>query len=124
MSQHGTVVWNELNTHDVEAAKAFYAATLGWTFEPMEMADRIYWIVKAGDHTVGGIFELAGADLTGVPPHWFTYIEVDDVDRRAELALAAGGALLRPPFDIGGVGRIAIVKDAEGAVLGFMTSIA
>lgn len=31
----GNFVWNELETCDVEAAKAFCAATTGWTFEGM-----------------------------------------------------------------------------------------
>src|SRR5215472_16803380 len=45
---HGIFVWNELYTRDVESAKAFYAATVGWTFEgmPMPDRDRTYWIAK------------------------------------------------------------------------------
>ncbi len=31
-TQPGTIVWNELNTHDVEGAKTFYSALLGWTY--------------------------------------------------------------------------------------------
>jgi hypothetical protein len=30
---------------------------------------------------------------------------------------------MRPPFDVPGVGRIAIVRDVNGAVMGWMTSI-
>jgi uncharacterized protein len=46
---HGIFVWNELYTRDVETAKAFYATTVGWTFEgmPMPDRDRTYWIAKA-----------------------------------------------------------------------------
>ena len=29
MPQHGTFVWNELHTRDVERAKRFYGETLG-----------------------------------------------------------------------------------------------
>ncbi len=35
MAEHGTFCWNELMTRDAEKAKAFYAATLGWTFAAM-----------------------------------------------------------------------------------------
>ncbi len=58
----------------------------------------------------------------GAPPHWFDYIEVDNVDKRADAFAATGGAVLRPPFDIPNVGRIAVVKDSSGAVMGIMTS--
>ena len=35
----GMFGWNELTTHDVDQAKAFYAAVGGWTFEDMPMPD-------------------------------------------------------------------------------------
>jgi predicted enzyme related to lactoylglutathione lyase len=34
---HGNFVWNKFYTRDVAAAEAFYAATVGWTFEGMPM---------------------------------------------------------------------------------------
>jgi uncharacterized protein len=37
MAAHGTFNWNELMTRDVAKAKAFYGATLGWTFSDMPM---------------------------------------------------------------------------------------
>lgn len=119
---HGIFVWNELNTHDIEAAKAFHAATLGWSFEPMPIeggAD--YCIIRNADKQVGGIFRLDGPEFNGVPEHWLAYVAVDDIDARLARVSAAGGAVLRPAFDIPGVGRIAIVRDSKGAVLGWIT---
>ncbi len=58
-----------------------------------------------------------------MPEHWFTYIAVDDVDSRVAKVEAAGGMVIRPPFDVPGVGRIAIVKDKGGAVCGWMKSV-
>ena len=37
---------------------------------------------------------------------------------------AAGGAVLRAPFDVPGVGRICIITDPGGARLGLMTPAA
>ncbi|QFR34125.1 VOC family protein [Ancylobacter sp. TS-1] len=119
---HGIFVWNELNTRDIAGAKAFYAATLGWTFEAMPIeggAD--YCIIRHGETRVGGIFVLDGPEFDGVPEHWFSYIAVDDVDARAATVAEAGGAVLRPAFDIAGVGRIAIIRDSRGAVSGWIT---
>ncbi len=124
MSCHGTIVWTELDTWDVEAAKAFYAATLGWRYEPRPMADgATYWLIFSGERMVGGMFGLTAPEFEGIPSHWFSFIEVDDVDARTALVEAAGGALMRPAFDVADVGRIAIVKDASGAVAGWMTSV-
>ena len=119
---HGKFIWNELNTHDVEASKAFLGKTLGWTFEAMPMPDFTYWIVKNGDERIGGIFDLnsiKGCDAA--PEHWLTYVAVDDVDARCKAATAAGAKEGRAPFDIPGVGRIAILQQPGGAVVAWMT---
>ena len=118
---HGSFIWNELMSPDVEKAKAFFAETLGWSYDSMPMGEgSTYWIAKMGDKPVGGIMSLA--DLPpGAPAAWFPYIEVDDVDRRVEALARNGGALARPLFDVPGVGRIAIVQDATGAMVGWMT---
>ena len=118
---HGSFVWNELMTPDVEKAKAFYAASLGWTYAPTPgPSGSTYWIALMDGRPVGGVMSLD--DLPpGAPVAWFPYIEVDDVDRRAAALAAQGGALARPAFDIPGVGRIAIVQDATGAMVGWIT---
>jgi hypothetical protein len=111
-------------TRDVEGAKAFYGAALGWTFAPMPMPDGTYWLVMAeGEAPVAGLFDIHMMKDTEMQPHWLSYIAVDDVDARLEAAAEAGGSILRPPFDVEGVGRIAIVRDPEGAVTGWMTPV-
>ncbi len=122
MADHGTISWSELNTHDPEKAKAFYASTLDWSYEPMPMPQGTYWIIKSGQRTVGGIFPMSGPDFAGMPDHWFTYIEVDDVDGRLARLAAAGGSVIRPPWDIPNVGRVAIVRDAVGAGMAWIKS--
>jgi uncharacterized protein len=120
MPGHGMFLWNELNTRNAEAAKKFYADTLGWTFDGMPMPDGTYWVIKMGDETVGGIFTMRGTAFEGVPEHWFSYVQVDDVDARVKKLKAAGGKVLRDPFDVPDVGRIAIVQDSNGAHVGLM----
>jgi uncharacterized protein len=123
MAAHGTFGWNELMTNDVTKAKAFYGATLGWTFSDMPMeSGATYTLAHIGKLTAGGIMDMTGVTPPSVPPHWFDYVEVDDIDHRVALVEENGGAVLRAPFNIPNVGRIAIIKDATGAALGLMTS--
>ena len=56
-----------------------------------------------------------------VPESWMSYLAVDDVDARVKKAQSAGAILMRPIFDIPGVGRIAILKEPGGAGVGWMT---
>ena len=122
-ARHGHVHWNELNTWNVEKARGFYGRTLGWTFEPVPMQDGgDYTVCRSAGELVAGIFELRkGMGLDDVPSHWLAYIAVDDVDARLPEVEAGGGAVRRPPFDVPGIGRIAIVQDSTGAVVGWIT---
>ena len=121
--EQGVFYWNELMTRDPEKAKQFYAKTLGWSFEAWGEDEGAYYIAMMGEKPVAGIFNMSGPEFEGMPEHWFSYVSVDDVDETAESVTAAGGSLMRPLFDVPEVGRIAIVQDPNGAVVGMMTSV-
>lgn len=121
MWSHGSFCWNELMTRDVERAKTFYTDAIGWTFDGMPMPDGTYWVAKVGDKAVGGIFEMKGAQFEGVPENWMAYLAVDDIDARLKKARAGGAKVMREPFDVPGVGRIAILQEPGGAHVGWMT---
>lgn len=119
---HGKFIWNELNTHDVEGAKRFLGATVGWTFEAMPMPGFTYWVIKKGDERIGGLYDMnIEARCQGAPEHWLSYIAVDDVDARYKTALIAGAKEVRAPHDIPGVGRMAILEQPAGAKVALIT---
>lgn len=120
---HGHFYWNELMTRDAEKAKKFYSGAIGWTFEAMPMPDDTYWVAKMGTAYVGGLFALTSPQFDGVPEGWMSYLAVDDVDARVKKATAAGAKLMRPIFDVPGVGRIAILTEPGGAGIGWMTPV-
>jgi predicted enzyme related to lactoylglutathione lyase len=121
MASHGTFYWNELMTRDPEKAKQFYEATIGWTFDAMPMPFGTYWVAKMDGIPVAGIFPMSGPDFADVPENWIPYLAVDDVDARLKKATAAGAKVMRAPFDIPEVGRIAIIHEPGGAVLAWIT---
>jgi predicted enzyme related to lactoylglutathione lyase len=123
MSVFGMFGWNELNTSDVAAARRFFEDALGWSIAEMPGGRGGYWIASAGGRQVAGIFDLKMHAITGVPDHWVGYVSVEDVDGRFAAAKAAGASVIREPFDIEGVARIAIVHMPGGAVLGLMTPV-
>ncbi len=121
-ASHGTFHWNELMARDVAAAKKFYADTIGWSYDGMPMpGGGTYWLAKMGDQPVGGIFDISGPDYKGVPDGWMPYIAVDDVDARVKKAVAAGARVMKPAFDVPGVGRIVILMEPGGAGVGWIT---
>jgi uncharacterized protein len=119
---HGQFHWNELMTRNVEKAKRFYADTLGWTYDTMPMPDGgTYTIAMVNGAPAAGIFDISGPDYTDVPETWMPYIAVDNVDERVKRATKVGGKIMKPAFDVPGVGRIVILEEPGGAGIGWMT---
>jgi predicted enzyme related to lactoylglutathione lyase len=120
--RHGTVFWNELATRDVAAARRYYETVCGWSYDEMPMDGGTYVVAKLGEEMVAGIFDMStSGEMQDLPPHWMTYLAVDDVDAAAEQTRQSGGEVLRAPWDVPQVGRIAMVRDASGGVVGLMT---
>ncbi|NWG26470.1 MAG: VOC family protein [Pseudorhodoplanes sp.] len=120
---HGQFCWNELLTRDVERAKRFYAATIGWDFDSMPSPDGIYWRAILNGKPVAGLFTLTAPDYDDVPEGWMSYLAVDDVDARVAKALKAGARLMKPIFDVPDAGRIAILTEPGGAGVAWMTPV-
>lgn len=121
---HGEIHWTELMTRDLEAAREFYAEVAGWSYQTMPMSDGSgdYHVAMVGERMVAGLMDITGMPgMDEVPAHWFTYIAVRDVDAAAKATAANGGTVVRPVFEVPGVGRIAVVQDPGGAAVGLMT---
>ena len=120
---HGTFAWNDLLTTDVEKAKAFFTATLGWTFEDFSLEGRPYFVIRSGDHMVGGLGGLESGDIETTQSYWIAFIEVTDIDKRFAIALEHGASAIRPPHDVEGIGRICVLRDPTGAAIGWMQGV-
>lgn len=118
---HGHFHWNELMTNDVDAAKAFYTSIMGWSFDEMPMPEGTYYVAIADDEPVCGLMAMPAEAPPGMPPHWLGYIEVRDIDGQVEKAKSAGAVVLKEPFTVPEVGRIAIIQDPTGAAIGWIT---
>ena len=119
--RHGRFHWNELLTNDVEAAKTFYGEIMGWTYDKMRGPEGIYYVAFKSNNPVCAIAPMPAAAAADMQAHWFSYIEVDQLDASISSAKTAGATVLRDPLDVPDVGRIAIVQDPTGAVVGWVT---
>lgn len=113
--------WHELNTWDPQQALDFYGRTLGWDFEVTPLpGGASYWIARKDGRPVGGIFELRAPDCEGIPSHWMTYMAVADIGAAETETAEAGGEVMRPATPVPGVGKLALVADATGAMIGLI----
>jgi predicted enzyme related to lactoylglutathione lyase len=114
----GTCCWLELGTTDVDAGSRFYSGLFGWEIHKSPMGpDAFYYIFRLGGRDVAAGYKLADEQRReGLPAHWLTYFSTPDADATASRAVSLGAALLKEPFDVLEVGRMAVVRDPQGAV--------
>jgi len=116
VNEANALVWNELNTRDPEAAKAFYGAVFGWGFDDMEVENvGTYTSLKVGEDAIGGMLDITGRLPDEVPANWLTYFAVEDTDATVAKLKELGGSVNMEPIDIM-PGRFAVVSDPFGAV--------
>jgi uncharacterized protein len=111
VNQPGTLVWNELQSPDLDASAAFYSDLFGWQMEDASGAMGTYLTIKNGDANNGGIRELTPPS----PPNWLVYLGVEDVEQALASLNELGGSTIAGPIDIE-IAKIAVVADPQGAV--------
>ena len=104
-------IWHDLMTTNVEAAKKFYGAVIGWTFTS-QMQD--YTVANVDGIGMGGIMATP-PEMKAMPPVWNGYVFTSDVDAASAQAVKLGGKIYRSAWDIPEVGRMAVIGDPSGA---------
>lgn len=120
-TDHGTPCWYELTTSEGKLKQAgdFYGRILGWRIEDSGMEGFDYHLARSEGDMVAGLMVMP-EDVAGMSPFWMVYFAVDDADRVAADARAAGASVHREPADILGTGRFAILADPQGAAFGIL----
>jgi predicted enzyme related to lactoylglutathione lyase len=109
-----------LATSDPAGAKAFYTSLFGWQTEDLSGgAAGAYAILRRDGEEVAILYrQTPEARAAGAPPHWTSYISVEDADVTAARAGELGGAaVFREPFDVLDAGRVAAIRDPTGAIV-------
>lgn len=114
----GTPAWVDLMVPDRHVAQAFYGPLLGWEFDEGRPETGYYSTARRGGRAAAGVGELMPGSRVG----WTTYLAVDDVDATAKRVTAAGGTLLAEPMDVMDLGRMAVLADPTGAIVGLWQS--
>jgi predicted enzyme related to lactoylglutathione lyase len=107
----GTFSWADLSTTDPAGAKGFYGELFGWVAEDMPGAAGAYTMFRLRGRDIAACF----AQADGAPPHWNSYVTVEDVDASASRAAALGGRVMMGAGDVEGIGRMAVIADPQGA---------
>ena len=116
INQGSTFVWHEVYAPDADKAIAFYKEALDFGVQDMPMGEMgTYRMLTKNGQGVAGVLSTTEMNMEGVPPHWATYLAVDDVDARLAKCQELGATLVVPPMDIPPVGRMTLIADPQGA---------
>lgn len=116
----GEVCWTDLQTSDVAAAKAFYAAVFGWRFEDLPTPDgRSYAQAFLGEDLVTVIApQNPRQQAAGAPGQWNVYFASSDARELADGLVHAGGTLEFGPEEVGGTGVMVFFAPPGGGTTG------
>jgi uncharacterized protein len=113
----GVFVWDELGTTDADGAQRFYEQVFGWTTSDMGADYGGYRVFNRSETGIAGLMALPDDSS---PPHWHPYVAVDDPDAITAKASELGGTVLAEPMDVPKVGRVAVLRDPQGATFGII----
>jgi predicted enzyme related to lactoylglutathione lyase len=119
MTQTGRVVWHDCMTLDMDKSIDFYGKLFGWTTQDFDPGNtgKPYTMIVSGDATIGGYVPMDPAETDSPPPHWMSYVAVDDVEAALQRTTAAGGTICVPPIEIPTVGKFAVIADPTGGYI-------
>jgi predicted enzyme related to lactoylglutathione lyase len=112
----GIFSWNELMTRDAAASAKFYTALFGWSREEMDMQGLTYSMFKSGDRAVCGMIALP-AEAESMPVMWMPYVTVENLETSVDHAKELGATVHKGITTIQ-MGKLAILADPQGAVIG------
>jgi predicted enzyme related to lactoylglutathione lyase len=113
----GAPCWVDLTAPDLESARAFYGAVMGWTFQDSGAEYGHYTMCLWQDKPVAALMPPpAGAE--DMPAMWNVYLATGDADGTVKKISEAGGKVVMGPHDVPGAGRMAFAFDPTGASFG------
>ena len=111
----GVPSWVDLSSPDLAKSREFYGALFGWNCPEGPPEAGGYSVCDIGGKPVAGLGPKMNPDM---PSAWMTYVNVDSADETVAKAKANGAMVFVEPMDVMDAGRMAILADPEGAVIG------
>lgn len=119
----GEFCWTELATPNVQSAKDFYSKVFGWQFTDHDMGEMTYTMIKRDGQEFGGMWGIPKDKENHIPPHWMSYILVENLDDSLKKASSQGATIVKPVTNAGDMGRFAIITDPTGAHVALWQSL-
>jgi len=114
----GAPCWADLIAPDLDAAKRFYTAVMGWQYEDNGADHGHYTMCLArGGKPVAALMPPPPG-MEGMPPVWNVYFATPDVGATLMRVETAGGKPAMGPQPVPGAGTMGFAVDPQGAAFG------
>ena len=118
----GKVIFVQLVTPDLAAAKRFYAELFGWSFRDLQAGGTSYAEAYLDGKPVAGLIHKELPAGGQRQPSWLSFFAVENVDAAQKVALQNGAKVLFDSHYVPGRGREAVFADPQGAVFAVLAS--
>ena len=118
----GKLIFVQLVTPDIAAAKQFYGGLFGWTFRDIQAGGTKYAEAFLDGRLVAEIIHKNVPASEHRQPAWLSFFAVGDVDAAKKAALKNGAKVLFEPHSVPDRGREAVFSDPQGAVFALLAS--
>jgi len=113
----GKIIWWDLRTPDVEAARNFYGTLLGWTFEDFEFG----LVVKHEGESVGMISAVDPGQASAAGT--VLYAHVEDLGSAVATVNDLGGRVIAGPIEDNDGGLFVDILDPTGVRVGLWSRL-
>lgn len=115
----GTFSWVDLATTDLESSKKFYQGLLNWEdFQTANEENSFYTKMGIAEGPQAAIFKMpADMKKENIPPHWTSYVRVNNVEEKLQKALELGAKTCLEITQVFDAGKMAMFFDTQGATV-------
>ena len=112
----GKFVWFDLYASDIDAVARFYDRVFGWSVERTDQGTPTVKTILNKGRRIGSIFLVGGGrQWDGREAGWVPCLSVSNADAAYARALRAGAQPVAPPMERPFRGRMAEIRDPQGA---------
>lgn len=121
----GKIIWHDLISDKPKLTEEFYQTLFGWEFEKLTLAGGLfgevnYTLIRHNGKLIGGMVDQNKLKVEKDISQWVVLMSVKDIDNAVDEVKNSGGTVFTPVTDLGDRGKVSIVADPQGALLGFI----
>ena len=118
----GKLIWFDLLTTDLAAAKQFYGPVFGWSFADVPASKGRFSVVSVGNERIAGMYQRSGREKNTPTTHWLIFISVPNAGAALRYTKSHGGQLISGPTAVPDRGTHVVMRDPQGALFAVLKS--